>query len=503
MDQNAILKWATGADFTLKSPLDFDESELYRLIELHNLSGRFLDRAERLQDNLFSSQFIDRVRELYTRTQFEVMRNISAVREINSALGANVDLIVIKGISSFVLSGEDRIIRAGDIDVLSSNSSALIDALLKLNFVQTRVPFLHELGEYSKNGVEVDVHDHFPVYSYGDSIVSVNLNPTDNTGKWQQFHETDRCEITYETLAAHSFEGTIPATFGVRVADPNILAIIICSHAFMNYTNMWSISHREKAYIRLGELADLFDLAKHPCFKREKFAELTQKFDALDTVAWAVNFTRLLTGKNPLPDFDELIVERALLSKRFPRCLWWNFWAVLNFETDDLIRDRWLSMDKVTDELGFNSICLTDGITPVYATVQHPETRPLERLLTQRDTPFSLRLQIISNTDKIRFHLSLPTDISTNLYRFRLDFGQTAGEISYAPGEQKPSVVGCEMQADVQLQEDGFEFTFTFETKYLQKQLTRVDRFSILIGVALQTADGRLSDSILIPLVVS
>ncbi len=57
---------------------------------------------------------------------------------------------------------------------------------------------------------------------------------------------------------------------GIVVADANMMILIICSHSFMNYTNIWSISHREKSYIKLGELWDIFDLIKHPSYSEEK-----------------------------------------------------------------------------------------------------------------------------------------------------------------------------------------------------------------------------------------
>jgi hypothetical protein len=146
----------------------------------------------------------------------------------------------------------------------------------------------------------------------------------------------------------------------------------------LNYTNVWSISHREKAYVRLGEIADLFDLANHPEFRGEKFLSLVEQFNAGHAVAWAASVARSLFGKNPLPMSSTAQLDGDLPGGRFPCCLWWNFWAGLRFGADDLLARRWLDMASLVKQLGENTL----GATGKYSTFDGEATKPLRRLIT-------------------------------------------------------------------------------------------------------------------------
>jgi hypothetical protein len=306
-----------------------DEGNLINLIHSHALTGRFLKRLTTDDTVKFTQKFRTNLYQLHTKIKKQVKKNLNAFCFIQSRLPDATQLICIKGFSTYVLVGKEEVFRFGDIDLLCKDNQALIETLIKLQYKQTRMPFLHELGEYTKGSIEVDLHSHFPIFSYGESFQYIDFPHSSKSAILQQNCSMKQQYIGFDTLLKHSLNVNTSSTINVRVADPNMLALIICAHSFMNYVNMWSISHRQKAYIRLGELADLFDLARHPAFDKNTFLALVTQFEGHDTVEWAVSMTQLLLGKSPFPFWTLKDKKLSFSGLDFPRCLWWNFWTTL------------------------------------------------------------------------------------------------------------------------------------------------------------------------------
>lgn len=500
MDHMAILRWVLNAD---KQPsyLEFDEDILIRLISIHNLSGRFIKKIQDHKVPLFSQNFIKSLREMHLQTKKQVINNIDSVRQIIKQLPFSTELVIIKGFSTYVLTGCESTMRSGDIDLLSNNPKLLVEILNKMGFEQTRDSFLHELGEYTKGEIELDIHNYFPVYSYTAPLLNTNLLPHKNSGTWNQSHKMKHVNISINDILEFSHIDEIANTLNIRVADPNVLALIICAHSFMNYTNMWSISHREKAYVRLSEIADLFDLVRHPKFDNKKFLSLVKRFEAIDSVEWVANITSSLLGQNPLPIHSSVSLNEELPIERFPRCLWWGFWANIPSGTDELIQNKWLSMKWLTNELGFNKLVFNNETTGEQATFNDNGSRVLGRLLTQKMTPIPLILEVSESKYGITVYLKVLSKIKADIERIRIDFGHVASELIYEVDNKQQSLVGA--PAKINIREQCLEYEiwikFTWNTlKFIQEEM----KICMLIGVGKQSVKNGLIDSILIPLVV-
>ncbi|MDQ1353412.1 MAG: hypothetical protein QG657_3718 [Acidobacteriota bacterium] len=499
MDYSAILKWAAGCVKPLTGPLEFDEDVLINLVDKHNLSGRFMQKLTNHKGPSFTPKFNEALKDLHHETKSQVMRNINAFRSIKTQMPPSTGLIIIKGVSTYVLTSQEHTMRSGDIDLLSNDTTSLVRTLSEMAYQQTRAPFLHEIGEYTKGSIEVDIHDHFPVYGYTDSLLHTDLLPQNNPGIWRQSYTMKHTRITYDDLKKYSCQGNMSSTENVTAADPNILSVIICAHAFMNYTNMWSISHREKAYVRLGEIADLFDLVRHPAFADAYFLELVKQFQATDAVEWAANISSILFGKNPLPIHSSTALDEELPKSRFPRCLWWNFWADLPSGVNELIQKEWLAMDWLTKKLGAN-ILASQGPSKTFSTIQHEGCQLLKRFITQEKLPIPLALEMTISEIGIQIIIKILPGRQSDIERIRIDFGHIATEWTYSNNKQIQTQIG--KHVDVKLNHQGMncEVKFHYPWELLGQSIKKARKVPVLIGVGQQSDNDGLIASTLIPL---
>lgn len=493
-DEITVLKWAAGAPGLLPKEPQFRAETLLRLVEAHNLSGRFLHQIRECPVDWLSHEVMQGLKEIHQEVRQQVARNITALSELRRHLPEETRIIIIKGISAYVLSGQDDIMRAGDIDLFSNNPDDVVQTLLDEGYIRTRAPFMHEIGEYTKGMTEFDIHGHFPVYSYSPALRDASLLPVHHAGRWQQSYQFQHSKITFEDLERHAHYGSHPYTRDVRITDPNLQAIIICAHAFMNYTNMWSISHREKAYVRLSELADLFSLAVHPSFTKERFLAYVASHQAKDAVEWAVCMAVSIFGKSPLPMPVPIGLGDSLPFGRFPRCLWWNFWSELSSKPDDFLTPHWLSMGWLGDQLGTNPLPIEGGRATTVPNIG--DATYLSRCITQHAEPIPISFQVERVEWGIEAHLRVQLISPANLERVRIDLGDRATEWLYDVRENRQTVVGFPIISAFAYSDTEYDLTLRFARENSDTQQS----IPMLIGVARETNGGELGDSTLIPI---
>lgn len=503
MHHNAVLRWAAGADLSLPKNLELNEEILIDLVGAHNLSGRLLKRLTDGEYLGFSPRFGKALKELHSETKRQVTQNMRITRLVREQLPSTAGMITIKGFCTYVLLGQETVMRSGDIDVISDNTDALVSTLKDMGYLQTRAPFMHEIGEYTKDDIEIDVQSYFPVYAFSSALRGDVLSPYGNPGIWRQDYTTTRREITHDLLSRHMYQGNTADTRGITIADANMLSIIICAHAFMNYINLWSISHRKKAYVRLGELADLTALVSHPTFDKNIFLSLVELLDARDAVEWAAATTSLLLGKNFLPIPSRVAIDGELPSARFPRCLWWHFWAALPSKRNELIQTQWLSMNSLIQAIGGGNLLLMDhGSTGRYATTVIGNSRQLLRFITQKADPIPVLLEVRVSADGVTVDLEVTSEATVGTDRVRVDFGYVASEWVHSVGSHVQSIVGD--SADVSFRENstGYTIQMSYSWQTLGHTAQQAKEIALLIGVGKQTDGDGLSASCLIPLVV-
>ncbi|MFJ3713450.1 nucleotidyltransferase family protein [Streptomyces sp. NPDC090053] len=441
-----VLRWAAGAP-DIPEDQDFDDRVLLDLIGQHALSGRLQQRLPTgpawLRDRLGGP-----VAAMHAGTLALAEAHMRAVDRIVTALGEQQPPpVVVKGIATGLLTGERHLLRCGDIDLVCADGGPLIDTLTRLGYERTRVPFLHELGEFTCEGVEIDVHAYVPVPGYG-AVRHADLTPPER-GTWYQPRRVPSMHPIRHGLLV---DGGV--TVGrARVPDPCLLAIVLCAHAFLNFTNMWSLSHRAKPYVKLAELADLHALVQHDAFDTQQFLTLVAELDAWDAVRWAGWASTVLLGRNPLP------VPAG--TGPFPRCLWWDFWARLPVDEESLLLPDWFDLAAVAPLLG-SRIELDTG-------------RPAP--------PWTVEVR--RDGDQVTVTLGLPERAEAAIERGRVDFGASGTEWVLSGGQL--TAVGGHDTCDLL---SGRRVRVGYRVPSTGGQM--------LVGVAEQDASGALLSAVLL-----
>ncbi|MFG2961597.1 nucleotidyltransferase family protein [Streptomyces sp. NPDC048291] len=443
-----ILRWAAGAP-GLPQDQDFDDRVLLDLIGQHALSGRLARRLPAgpawLRDRLGGP-----AAAMHADTLALAETHIRAVGRIVAALGEQPPPVLIKGVATGLLTGEKHLLRCGDIDLVCADGGPLIETVTRLGYERTRAPFLHELGEFTREGVEIDVHAYVPVPGYG-AVRDADLTPPEHATTWYQ---PRRAPSMHPIRHGRLMDGGTVAVGRVTVPDPCLLAIVLCAHAFLNFTNMWSLSHRAKPYVKLAELADLHALVQHQAFDTQRFLTLAEDLDVWDAARWAGWASTVLLGRNPLPVFAG--------TGPFPRCLWWDFWARLPVDEEALLLPDWFDLAAVAPLLGSRIELDTGRPAP-------PWTAEVRR-----------------DGDGVTVLISLPERTDAATERGRVDFGASGTEWVLA-GEQLSAVGGhdsCELLSGRRVR--------------LHYRVPGADGV-VLIGVAEQDASGALRSAVLLP----
>lgn len=170
MIYTSILKWAAGSTEQINSKIKYDTGTLLNLVDLHGLTGKFLYRIQREKVSWATPELLYSLKKLQFSTLMKINRNVKALFRLGKKLPKEKEIILIKGISTYLLTNKEETLRFGDMDILTNDHHTVLKVLLYQGYKQTKAPFMHELGEYSKNGVEFDIHDYFPIYAYSDEL---------------------------------------------------------------------------------------------------------------------------------------------------------------------------------------------------------------------------------------------------------------------------------------------------------------------------------------------
>jgi hypothetical protein len=499
----AVLCWAAGRSAPPPYNLVLDDEVVLDLVDRHALSGRLLRRLDGAPLPLWMSSNLYRgLTGLYADAQKMLDLHAAATAEMAAELGDPSEPVLVKGISTYLVTGEPHTIRCGDIDLVCADGDRLIEVLTRLGYRRTRDPFLHEAGEFTRGLTEVDLHSYFPVYSYA-GLGRSDLNPADHDGIWHQHgYRMPLNRIGYQDLAQDRIRRSVGTTGQVSVPDPCLLAIILCAHAFMNFTNVWSISHRAKPYVRLAELADLHDLVRHEAFDRGRFLRLVQHFDATDAVQWTGWASTILTGGNVLPAPTSQPVPDT-----FPRCLWWSLWADIPVAPESLVRPWWLDLADFVPTLGDSVVDLVNGASGRLAVgaggglLPADPTTQLRRQVQQASaTPMPpWTVEIGSAHGGLTVAVGLPPRQAAPIERVRVDFGRVATEWSLTAETGRTSITGDQVDCTLGRDEHGRRLELRYDTSSLG---CSADRISLLVGIAEEDHAGSFTSTVLLPLTV-
>jgi hypothetical protein len=407
-----VLEWTAGARAAAPELAAGDVELAAGLLDAHGLGGRFLHRLATEGADV-PPALVDAVAIDVAATHHMIARQIDAVRAFIVASGADpADVVILKGMSTYVVTGDESTARTGDVDIVVVDGIDLDATFCAMGFRRTRPPFMHELGEFTLDGVEIDVHHHFPIYSV----------PTDpdgaprSTGSFAPL----RVDADVDRFRRSARPGHDGVAADLRFAGAELSAIVLAGHAFMNFTNLWSISHREKPYVRLAELLDIERLLAVPDFDPALLVELEADLGAGQALDWVDTIARALLGRSVIPG-----------RRRFepPRCLWWHLWETVPLDTTDLLTPDWLDVAPLNERLGFSTVdpgewfevptapdpaVRTTGADPTGFAVKVDAERAITRVEVRRDDPRrAVRLRVDLGTPAIEIVVNEDGSIHT------------------------------------------------------------------------------------------
>lgn len=476
---DAVLLWAAGRQEAPPMEGRPDESALLALVDLHALTARLGHRLQGTPAPWASGSFREGLADLDLANRRQAAANLSAAAQITAIEEAG-DPVMIKGLSTSLVTGLAHTLRCGDIDLVTRDGEAATNVLRRLDYQRSRAPFMHEVGEFTRGDTEVDLQSYFPVHSY-TGLDRGALDPDAHPGVWVQPAYCPAVgSIDWAVLARHRLDHRLPDGGRVYIPRPELLAIVLCAHAFMNFINVWSISHREKPYVRLGELADLGDLTKDPRFDREVFARLVQDLNAADAVGWAAWAFESLIGPIDLP---------ATYGAEHPRCLWWSWWANVPVAQGSWLRPDWYDMGQVTRTLGSNPVTLTGGRS---GELDLNDRGALPRQLRLAQDAGAWPVSARFDDGGASITLTLPDRPVTPVERVRIDFGSVASEVTLTTVAPSCRTAGSHLTVDLGHDRGRRALRVCFDP-------CRVGA-SLLIGIAAAAADGQPTSGVLVPI---
>lgn len=454
-----LLLWASGANVS-HPPFGPDaHSQVVDRLQEQCLLGRYIARCE---DARAADPLVGLVRqrqqavERQVRLQSRVLVEIASQPEVEQ-------VAVMKGMATFALTGDRASIRTGDIDIVSTMGRELPSVLSRLGFEQTRSAFGHELGEYVRDGVEVDVHDFFPV----TSPPAEATKQIANRGRTICAGRAATSRLNALALLSTSRQTDRGEARGISTVGIEAQTAILAAHAFMNYTNVWSISHRAKPYIRLGELLDIELLLSDSSFDHDRFEDLVESTALLPALEFVSATGRALLDR-PLVSG---IQENAHLP---PRCFWWNLWLAHPARIEQLLRKHWFCLDDLLEKTGVTYVRPND-----HASALDGKTAGVLSTSAGAACPW---VAVNSSGHATSVSVSLGPRLPVHKYRVRVDGGTWATEWS-SVADQATGHTSGDAHVEVIDNERGRQIVVA---------VPRGAATHALVGLAIESPDGKL-----------
>ena len=379
----SVLKWAAGAPIDPPTlPVDVsttgdEEGHLLQLVLGHRLGPRFVGRCLRARPHWCGRQLLAGSIADFERSRRHHVKQLEAMLEISHAMGAGAQQpVTIKGYATYAVTGDPfHIHYSGDLDLFAQDEGRLEQILAGLGYEPMGAPAPHEYAELRRGEVAIEPHRHFPVWRYPAQVAAGDLAGARHPGCWfQDFPPPLEQRIMFSDVRAHARHGMAPGTEALLVPSPAMSVLILCAHEF------WAALRFEYAGvpIRLGAIADVYDLCRSPAFDSEELASLSQKFHAQDCLGFAAHLLEAVYGHSPLSvnspnrarhvedGFPAMLHPQAAAAVHPQGC-----WAAFYSGDDYLIP---INMgDAIAHRLGLNTVCVPSSGEP--ATVRVGQAR--------------------------------------------------------------------------------------------------------------------------------
>ena len=482
-----ILKWAAGSSQPFEQPPAVDTSRLLALVRANRLEGRFIRRLREARPHWATDEFVDQVAAHYSNALNSFRMQVNTLQEIGEVLPVSAaPPIAIKGFSTFVLTRNPAVLhRSGDIDVLAPNPAALVAKLLDLGYKSWKAPTLHDFANLRRGSLDIDIHQYFPIWSYRRDDESTAI---------------EYRALTYQDLAAPGTTA-IEEVHTWRVPNHAAAALIACANVFKDFLCFWSYMGRRRLPIRLGDLADIWELAQHKAFDRELFWSSVERWHAEDAVAF-VDFllaVYLGVGLGTSHQPHGAVGSVDTISKRFPRSIWGPFVADINEPIAELVLHE-VAMSRLVESLEGDKIPMA-GKVRCSARGGDGEHQ-IKRVLTHGADDGGARnvvIEVLLDDEAIELIFDVDGDLRNTTTKFRVDFGGTAlVEYWHRGNDGAGTSKGADAEINVQTSEGGLRVRIRCPWQVVGLP-PAAHLVPALLGVAREADDHHTSRSILVP----
>ena len=252
-----------------KSIMDID-NEILDFSILHRICPFILEYLS--EHNYNNCKLYNKLLEINENLRKSTIKNILELDLLLQELNQyNIHPIYIKGVYLYLLLDDPLYLKNGDIDLIVNEEKTFTGFLISKGYIQTKEPFLNEIGEFSKNGVELDLQKYFPVYSL---LLENNVQNI-------IVYKPKTQKIGYNDLLNNFIK-----VKNIHIPCLEMQLLIIISHSFLNYINMWSISYRERPCIQLCEFLVARKILLQTNFNYDTFQKILKKYSAEQVWNW-------------------------------------------------------------------------------------------------------------------------------------------------------------------------------------------------------------------------
>lgn len=515
MTERDILIWAAGG----ARPVDpqFNEDLLLAAARAHHLGTRLRQRLEAERPRWALPSLIDAVAGLAEDAERRSGRLREAYAEVLRAAVGEARPVLSKGIAyPLLLRTEQSITWSADLDLFAPSPESLRDALTDLGYVlDTKNPpepygriVLHEYGRLDRGDIQIDLHDHFPAWRYPPLQVMHRTTPPATPGPWEVPSSLERGQVAIPQLVDASIVPMDPSGARLPITSPEMTAIISCCHLFANHLTEFPAPY---ATIRLGELANLFDLIRKPDFPWARFHRLIAGTGAQDAVAYGFALINELLDQRFVPPEGAALPDEPLP----PRALWFARGegillvstagvesprdVVIN-ETPETQVIQHLGTSRIRagheDDTEWHSSCPSEETGERRVLLQTPASRTLSFRFTPVRTESGLRFLLDFPSASPGHEIDILLHLGEQIYEF---IRHPAGELHAYDRRTESRVVDGTLR--LSLRRDGIYVVDTDWSRVPGR--TRVTEITMLLGVREWEADGdRPAATTLVPLQV-
>lgn len=273
------------------------------------------------------------------KSDFSAFRNFSTI--INQGDGDDISFLMLKGNTLFFLTGEDKFIRqSADFDILVDNLPMLKKTIKNKDITYHETPYDHEDGGLNFQGVDIDCHKYFPVWS----IIAQDEN---EASKNIIYYSQEKNQKIYFTLPNKDYYTSLYRS--IYVCSPTLAAIIILSHLYIDFAKLHSPFGSDRSRVRLHEIVEILSLFKTRNFDTRLFIEFIKTYSMDKQLSFLADLLGSLHC--PLPEiFSHLGLQAANAE---------SVYAMVSLWPDINIKARFNASDIISGQYGLNDVLKT------------------------------------------------------------------------------------------------------------------------------------------------